>query len=121
MGRKAITVTLLTGLAFGILQVWIKTSNPTFALTHWFNDMTYYIKEGFVILVEDLHFAPGEGRAMFASLAMGAAEHRILLLGTAFIILLGRTFAGVFLTSWVPDAVSGFRIEIEYLVAVFRQ
>jgi hypothetical protein len=35
----------------------------------------------------------------------------ILLLGTAFIILLGRTFAGVFLTSWVPDEVSGLRIE----------
>src|SRR4029078_11635425 len=27
--------------------------------------------------------------------------HAILLLGTAFIILLGRTFAGVLLTSWI--------------------
>ena len=35
----------------------------------------------------------------------------ILLLGTAFIILLGRTFAGVFLTSWVPEAFSALRIE----------
>lgn len=35
----------------------------------------------------------------------------ILLLGTAFIILLGRTFAGVLLTSWLPDALSGLRIE----------
>jgi hypothetical protein len=35
----------------------------------------------------------------------------MLLLGTAFIILLGRTFAGVFLTGWVPDALSGLRIE----------
>ncbi len=35
----------------------------------------------------------------------------ILLLGTAFIILLGRTFAGVFLTSWLPDSLSGLRIE----------
>lgn len=35
----------------------------------------------------------------------------MLLLGTAFIILLGRTFAGVFLTGWLPDAVSGLRIE----------
>ncbi len=34
-----------------------------------------------------------------------------LLLGTAFIILLGRTFAGVWLTAWLPDAVSGLRIE----------
>jgi len=34
-----------------------------------------------------------------------------LLLGTAFIILLGQTFAGVFLTGWMPDALSGLRIE----------
>ncbi len=36
-----------------------------------------------------------------------------LLLGTAFIILLGRTFAGVWLTSWIDPAgpFSGFRIE----------
>jgi hypothetical protein len=35
----------------------------------------------------------------------------ILLLGTAFIILLGRTFAGVLLTDWLPEALSGLRIE----------
>ena len=35
----------------------------------------------------------------------------ILLLGTAFIILLGRTFAGVYLTAWLPDSLSGLRIE----------
>lgn len=34
-----------------------------------------------------------------------------LLLGTAFIILLGRTFAGVYLTSWLPDSLYGLRIE----------
>ena len=42
---------LLTGLSFGFVQVYIKFSNPEFALTHWFNDMTYYIKVGFVILI----------------------------------------------------------------------
>jgi len=37
----------------------------------------------------------------------------ILLLGTAFIILLGRTFAGVWMTDWIdPDGpISGLRIE----------
>jgi len=35
----------------------------------------------------------------------------ILLLGTAFIILLGRTFAGVLLTSWLPESVAGLKIE----------
>ena len=46
----------------------------------------------------------------------------ILLLGTAFIILLGRTFAGIFLTSWFPDAISGLRIEnlTVYIMSVFN-
>jgi len=34
------------------------------------------------VLIEDLHFAPEEGRALFASLAMAAPGHRILLVGT---------------------------------------
>ena len=46
----------------------------------------------------------------------------ILLLGTAFIILLGRTFAGVFLPSWFPDSISGLRIEnlTVYIMSVFN-
>ncbi|MBX3373434.1 MAG: hypothetical protein KF817_06340 [Phycisphaeraceae bacterium] len=35
----------------------------------------------------------------------------VLLLGTAFIILLGRTYAGVILTDWLPDSLSGLRFE----------
>ncbi|WP_339742520.1 hypothetical protein [uncultured Rubinisphaera sp.] len=35
----------------------------------------------------------------------------LLLLGTAFIILLGRTFAGVMLTSGLPESLSAFRLE----------
>jgi len=45
-----------------------------------------------------------------------------LLLGTAFIILLGRTFAGVVLTDWMPEALSGLRIEnlTVYIMSVFN-
>jgi len=56
MGKRAIMVTLFTGLAFGFLQVHIKFSNPEFALTHWFNDMSYYIKVGFVLLIASAVF-----------------------------------------------------------------
>lgn len=56
MGKNAIIVTLLTGLAFGFLQVHIKFNNPEFALTHWFNNMSYYIKVGFVLLVSSAVF-----------------------------------------------------------------
>jgi tetratricopeptide (TPR) repeat protein len=36
-----------------------------------------------IVLIDDLHFAPDAGRALFAALALGAAGHRILLIGSA--------------------------------------
>lgn len=48
----------------------------------------------------------------------------ILLLGTAFIVLLGRTFAGVLATGWIPpdSAFSGLRLEnlSVYVMQVFN-
>jgi hypothetical protein len=46
----------------------------------------------------------------------------ILLLGTAFIILLGRTYAGVVLTQWMPESLSGLKIEnlTVYIMQVFN-
>jgi tetratricopeptide (TPR) repeat protein len=35
-----------------------------------------------VVLIDDLHFAPEDGRALFASLALAVPGHRVLLLGT---------------------------------------
>jgi serine/threonine protein kinase/tetratricopeptide (TPR) repeat protein len=36
-----------------------------------------------IVLIDDLHFAPEEGRALFASLALALPGHRILLVGCA--------------------------------------
>jgi serine/threonine protein kinase/tetratricopeptide (TPR) repeat protein len=36
-----------------------------------------------IVLIDDLHFAPEEGRALFAALALASAGHRILLVGAA--------------------------------------
>ncbi|MHC4140929.1 MAG: hypothetical protein ACYSUF_03280 [Planctomycetota bacterium] len=46
----------------------------------------------------------------------------ILLLGTAFVILLGRTFAGVILTAWLPEWLSGLKLEnlTVYIMQVFN-
>jgi tetratricopeptide (TPR) repeat protein len=35
-----------------------------------------------IVLVDDLHFSPDEGRALFTSLALGVPEARVLLVGT---------------------------------------
>ena len=46
----------------------------------------------------------------------------ILLLVTAFVILLGRTFAGVVLTDWLPDDLAGLKIDnlTVYIMQVFN-
>jgi len=36
-----------------------------------------------IVLIDDLHFAPEEGRALFAALTMALSGHRVLLVGTA--------------------------------------
>ncbi len=36
-----------------------------------------------IVLIDDLHFSPEEGRALFASLALAVPRHRIVLVGTA--------------------------------------
>ena len=41
----------MTGILFGFLQLYVKYQDPGFALTHWFNDVSYYIKNGFVVLI----------------------------------------------------------------------
>jgi len=38
------------------VQVYVKYGHPEFALTHWFNDTSYYIKVGFVILIASAVF-----------------------------------------------------------------
>jgi hypothetical protein len=75
------------------------------------------------------------GATMFAMLAfyIASAAFRafraknlaaVLLLGTAMIILLGRTFAGVALTSWIPpdSALSFLRVEnlTVFIMSVFN-
>jgi hypothetical protein len=46
----------------------------------------------------------------------------VLLLGTAFIILLGRTPAGPFLTQWIPERFSAFKIDslTVYIMSIFN-
>ena len=52
-GQKAILVTLMTGVLFAYIQIYVKFMNDgeELALTHWFNEMTYYVKNGYVVLI----------------------------------------------------------------------
>jgi len=50
-GKRTIIATLCSGVLFGFVVIYVKFGNPDLALTHWFNESTYYIKNGFVLLV----------------------------------------------------------------------
>ncbi|MCZ6774769.1 MAG: sodium/solute symporter [Proteobacteria bacterium] len=50
-GRRAIVAALVSGVLFSFVVIYAKFSNPDFPLTHWFNELSYYVKNGFVLLV----------------------------------------------------------------------
>ncbi len=79
MGRRAIVVTLGTGLAFGFFQAHVKFGDPAFALTHWFNDMSYYIKVGFVILISAAVFLHGARPRLVLAMMVATVGIKLLL------------------------------------------
>jgi hypothetical protein len=108
-GFSAITViAFLITLTCGLFKIGVAPSAqyPKYA---WAGD---YIGGAFGVIYE-YAFKPLTA-TMFSMLAFFVASaafrafraknaEAILLLGTAFIILLGRTYAGDYLTSWLPD------------------
>ena len=49
--QLAIIATLTTGVLFSFFVIHVKYGNLQFPLTHWFNELSYYVKNGFVLLV----------------------------------------------------------------------
>ena len=76
MGKSAIVGALVTGLLFAFLVVSLKTGSlQEDPLTHWFNELSYYVKNGFVVLVTAAVFLIRPSRqlvlgALLASMAM---------------------------------------------------
>jgi hypothetical protein len=117
-GYSAIVLVAFLGtLAAGIGKIGVHPS-PNFPDYSWSGD--YRTIGGAFWFCYQYAFVPLTA-TMFALLAFYIASaafrafraknvQAVLLLGTAFIILLGRTFAGVLLTSWIdPARWSGFR------------
>ncbi len=50
-GKRSILAAFVTGAIFSFVVLYVKFENPTFPLTHWFNQMSYFVKNSFVIIV----------------------------------------------------------------------
>lgn len=129
-GYAAITlacfaVTLVVGLA----KVGVPP-NPQFAWAPWAGEKDAagsafgWIYEFILTPITSTMFALLAFFVASAAFRAFRAKNReaMLLLGTAFIVLLGRTFAGVWLTSGLPEWASGLRLEnlSMYVMQVFN-
>lgn len=76
-GRRAILVTFATGMSFAFYQVYVKTTNTDLALVHWFNELSYYVKNGFVVLICSAVFLlnPNRRLVLFTLLSSCAATY----------------------------------------------
>jgi len=131
-----VVISFLATLAVGLVKVGVNPS-PQFPGYAW-SGQYRQIGSSFWFLYQYV-FTPLTA-TMFSLLAFYIASaafrafraknfEAILLLGTAFIILLGRTFAGVALTSWIDPAIwtgftyfTGLRVEnmTVYIMSVFN-
>ncbi len=55
-GKKSILAAFITGVIFSFIVLYVKFENPTFPLTHWFNQLSYFVKNSFVIIVMSAMF-----------------------------------------------------------------
>ncbi len=67
-GRRAILVTLFTGILMGLILLYLKFENPEAAFTHTLNELRYYINCGIVVLIcsAGLMIAPNHRAALLA-------------------------------------------------------
>ena len=63
-GRRAILWTMLIGMAFGFAFAYVKLDNPAFPLDPLFKKISYFIKNGFVVLIASAVFLVNPGRRL---------------------------------------------------------
>jgi len=122
-GRSSIIVSFITGTIFAFIVVYVKFGNPGFPLTHWFNEMSYYIKIDFVIIIMSAMFlyAPNRRLVLFTMIFsiiltyifQTALSEINYFVRTSWVIVIG------FLIIAVPTVVkNGFRLPSDKFIEV---
>ncbi len=106
VGRRAVTVTMVTGVLLGFLFTWIKLDRPSFPLDPLFKQASYFIKNGLVVLIAAAVFLYRPPRplvlaALLATVPLTVALN-LLLPDVPYLILTGAIITGAFLVVAVP-------------------
>ncbi len=106
MGRRAILVVLAVGILFGFVFTYIKMSNPSFPLDPFFKKASYFIKNGFVVLIAAAVFLNNPSRrlvwaAMLVTIPLTVIAN-LVFSGTPYLILTSIVIVCGFLVVAVP-------------------
>ncbi len=111
VGRRAILVTLLLGIGFGFAFAYIKLDNPSFPLDPFFKKTSYFIKNGFVVLIASAVFLARPSRRLVLAALLATIPLTILLnvmfAGTPYLILTSIIIIGAYLVVAAPTMARG--------------
>ena len=120
-GRRTILVALFTGVAMGLILMYLKMTDPEAAFTHALNEMRYYINCGIVVVILSaallLAPVPGVTLVSFLCSSLVYAGLKWAFPEMNYFVRAGCVIAGVFLLVQVPAAGFRFRPLREWLVA----
>ncbi len=121
-GRRAILGTLLIGICFGFAFAWVKLDNPSFPLDPLFKKVSYFIKNGFVVLIASAVFLRSPSRrlvlgGLLLTIPLTVALN-LVFAGTPYLILTGVIILAAFAAVALPTIRrNGWRLD-ESLVKV---
>jgi len=124
MGKKAIVGTLIVGLSFAFVVINIKSgAGRGDAFTHWFNELSYYIKNGFVILITAAVFLIRPSRRLvLTALIVTIPSYYLLKVGAPdlnYFVRAAIVISGAFLLVAIPTWLrNGWRISWSKLIEV---
>ena len=122
MGKMAILGALATGVLFAFTVVFFKTGSlQADPLTHWFNELSYYVKNGFVVIVTAAVFLIRPSRRLVLGALLGSMA---MYLGftlvwpeTSYLVRSGWVIVLSFTAVAVPTMMrQGWRIPLRDLV-----
>jgi len=111
VGKQAILATLLLGIGFGFVFTWIKLDNPSFPLDPLFKKASYFIKNGFVVLIASAVFLARPSRRLVLTALLATIPLTILLnvlfASTPYLILTAVIIVGSYLVVALPTMLRG--------------